>query len=553
MTKYLLSLFLIFASFLAYPAEPKIDQPQLIVQIIVDQLRGDLLDQYRKKFTAKGFNYLYAHGIDYHNAYHSHANTVTCAGHGIIATGAYPVFHGLISNRWYDQSTKHYKNCVADDHAPIIRTIRTKKILEGRSPANLMVSTLSDEIVLAKKGRAFAVSLKDRAAIPLAGHAGKAFWFDKKNGGFVTSRHYYNTYPEWVNAWNQQYQPNEAIWSLSTSKENYLHSNSPLFPNRFKEFGETFPHKLGPIAGLNYYKYFSMTPYADESTAAFAIALLKNEKLGLSDQQTDYLGISFSATDAIGHQFGPNSLESEDNLLRLDQTISKLLTSIDQLVGLDRTLIVLTSDHGVSDAPAYCMSHRMPENPHISTNELKKNIEKVLAAKFALPSQSLEAVALPYIYLNHAVIKKHKHSVSKVKRHLVKTFSNQPGIFQIFAIPFKSNEKETWLSAKIAKMAFPKRCGDLYVVPPPYQNVLNLNKQRIAHGSPWQYDSYVPLVFTHPSFKAIRYSKPVNIIDIAPTLAYLLSIKRPSAALGEPLTEVVDAFNFYSKLEIGKG
>lgn len=533
-----LGLILFFCSTILFA---KASPPKLVVQLVIDQLRGDLLNQFHQEFGSGGFNYLLAHGLDYHNAHHPHANTVTCAGHATIATGSYPALHGIIDNGWYDRKSKQNLYCVEDLKSAILPTPRSQKQLAGRSPRNLLASTLSDELVLAQAGRAFAVSLKDRAAITLAGHAGKAFWFDKENGGFVTSQHYYSTYPQWVSEWNRHYETRDETWALSHQTNTYRYAEAPRFLNRFPGFGVNFPHRLGSPGSPEYYKFLSMTPIADELTADFAINLLVHENLGKTLSKTDYLAISFSAVDAIGHQFGPNSLESEDNLLRLDKTLAKLLAAIDKQVGLENTLIVLTADHGVSDSSVYLAAHKMAENHSLKTPELQTIIEQALANHYQLPAASLEAISLPYIYLDHQLINKHQLSVTEVSTYLAEILRQQTGIFQAYPIPLTNIEPD-WLSAKVDKMAFPKRAGDLYLVPPPYQALADKSEQRVAHGTPWQYDSFVPLLFVNPAFKVQRITKAVSTTDIAPTLAAILAIKLPSAAVGQPLPEVIEQF-----------
>lgn len=534
----LISIFLLLISTVNFAESTK---PLLVVQLVVDQLRGDLLYQYQTKFGSSGFNYLFSHGIDYHNAHHPHANTVTCAGHATIATGTYPALHGIVSNDWYDRNSHQLVYCVEDKESSILPTQRTKRILDGRSPRHVVASTLSDEIVLAQTGRAFGVSLKDRSAITLAGHAGKAFWFDKENGGFVTSNYYYSNYPDWVKNWNVHYEPRNEIWSLMGTSSFYQYTNAPLFKNKFNEYGNTFPHQLGTPTSENYYKYLSMSPFADELTADFAINLLKNEKLGQNKGKTDYLAVSFSAVDAIGHQFGPNSLESEDNILRLDKTISKLLAAIDKEVGLNNTLIVLTADHGVSDAPDYLKSQHVEENPVISIARIHDIIGQGLNKKFNLPTETLQAIELPFIYLNHEVIQNHQLSMSSVTNYLVQLLQDQPGIFKAYSLPL-TNSSNDWLSRKVDKMAFSYRAGDLYIVPYPFQGILDKSNPHVEHGTPWQYDSYVPLLFVNPNFQPTRLFKSVSTTDIAPTLAALLLIKFPSATTGKPLAEVLKAF-----------
>ena len=511
--------------------------PKLIVQVVIDQFRGDLIHQYQRDFGPGGFNYLLAHGLDFQNAHHPHAYTITCVGHATISTGAYPALHGIIANDWFDRDTQKDTYCVGDDNSAILPTPRSKKTLEGRSPRNILASTFSDEIVLSQTGRAFAVSLKDRAAITLAGHAGKAFWFDRENGGFITSQHYYSSYPAWVSHWNAQYSDSDEIWNLSKDKSAYRFNNAPGMDNGYPDFGKSFPHKTGAPDQAMYYKHLSMTPKTDELSADFAKHLITEEKLGKTANKTDYLGISFSSVDAIGHQFGPNSLESEDNLLRLDKTLASLLTYIDKEVGLENTLIVLSADHGVSDSPAWLASHKMNKVAPIDETKLRQLIEHNLAERHKLPATALQAIRLPYIYLNHRVLADAQVPLQTASNTLIEMLNQQEGVFRAYPLPITGIEQD-WLSAKVDKMAMTNRAGDIYLVQPPYQSV-GSDSVRVDHGTPWQYDSYVPLLFVNPAFKPQRISEPVFTNDIAPTLAAILQIKAPSAAVSKPLPAVM--------------
>lgn len=530
----LLSLFLVL---LTGQAESK--QPRLIVQIVIDQLRGDLLLKHQNQFDKNGFNFLFKHGIHFANAHHPHANTTTCVGHATIATGSYPSLHGIIDNDWYDRSSNKIIYCVEDPNSPILPTSHTKKTVPGRSPNTLKASTLSDEIILAKKGKAFAVSFKDRAAITLAGHAGKAFWFDKTNGGFVTSSYYMSAYPDWIKAWNSHYSPKEYRWHLSNPKSTYINADSPILERNYKNFGQTFPHQVLNPPSEDYFKLLSKTPIADVLTANFASQLIGHEKLGRDPNKTDYLGISFSSVDAIGHQFGPNSLEAEDNLIKLDNTLGKLLKVIDKEVGLKNTLIILTADHGVSDTPAYLQLHHFAEVKPINIEYLSSDIRHQLAKRYQLPEKTLINITPPFIYLDHQIIEDHHLNLAEVNLFIANQITNQTGIFLAYPQPV-TNLMEDWISSKVKRMYYPGRSGDVYMVQPPYQSYGEHQADRVAHGSPWQYDTYVPLLFVNPNFNSQQIVRPVKTTDIAPTLASLLMIKFPSASVGVPLSEVVN-------------
>lgn len=539
MKKIAFSLILFLSPYLSHA---EINQPRLVVQIVVDQLRGDLIHQHQKQFGANGFNYLLNHGIDYHNAHHPHANTTTCAGHATIATGSYPSMHGVVDNDWYDRKSGKLIYCMEDLKASMLPTSHTKKTNPGRSPRNLKASTLSDELLLAGRGKAFGVSLKDRSAITLAGHAGKAFWFDKTNGGFTTSNYYYSSYPIWVQQWNKQYKPKAFDWTLGRPLSDYLNASNQTFEHDFKSFGQSFPHHIINPSSEEYFTYLSRTPEADKLTADFAEQLLRQEHLGQSADKTDYLAISFSAVDAIGHQFGPNSLESEDNLLELDKTIANLLRVIDKQVGLNNTLIILSADHGVGDSPAYLKAHHIAEIKPMDVKTSEQKIRALLKTRYQLPDEVLMSITPPYVYLDHQIINEHQLNVTEVSQYVSQALSQQPGVFKAYALPITNIEKD-WITAKVDKMSYPYRSGDVYIVQPPYQSNGSTSDNRVTHGSPWKYDSYVPMLFVHSNFKAQRISRPVETTDIAPTLAALLMIKAPSAAVGQPLSEVLIAFD----------
>ncbi len=530
-----------FISLFAYcfvATAASLNPPKLIVQLVVDQFRGDLLSQTKNEFGTDGFNYLMDHSINYQNAHHPHALTVTCVGHATIATGSTPSLHGIVANDWYDTRTKQLTYCTDDTKSPILATEHSKTQGPGQSPSHLMASTFSDELVLAQRGRAFGVSLKDRAAITLAGHAGKAFWFDKEHGGFITSQYYYQQYPQWVVHWNKAYHPKNETWELMSPKNTYRFAKVQPIKNHFTNFGESFPHKLGSPDSPTYYKNLAMTPFADEITADFAINLLKEEHLGKSANKTDYLAVSFSVVDVIGHHFTPNSLESEDNLKRLDQTIAKLLKAIDAEVGLKNTLIVLTADHGTTDSPHWLAQNHIQPIPALNTKHFQQSINALLFARFKLPSEAVLSIKPPYVYLNHELLAKRGLSVSKVARYVAEMLQQEPGIFTIYPLPLVHNQQD-WLSNKITKMNFPGRTGDLYIVPKPYQDITDTPEIAISHGSPWNYDSYVPLLFVNPEFKPHRITRLVYTTDIASTLTGLLAIKPPSASIGNPLNEVI--------------
>ncbi|WNC74157.1 alkaline phosphatase family protein [Thalassotalea psychrophila] len=533
-------------------------KPKLILQITVDQLRGDMPFQHQDRFVDNGFNYLLKQGTVYRDAHHNHANNETVVGHVTLATGAYPSSHGLIGNIWYDRKAgttvyniedpKYHllsKNADVDKKTEIDPTQKAANV-DGRSPNTISSSTFSDEILIASAGKSkvFGVSIKDRGAVSMAGHGGKALWFSKAKQEFVSSSYYYEEYPSWVTDWNAKKLPATYLnkkWELLHDKKSYLFADKD--DNKWEmdlaKYGRTFPHSFGDS------KYFStlltISPVGDELTVDFAKQLIINEKLG-KDNVTDYLSISLSATDYIGHFFGPSSLESEDNLLRLDKTLADLLSFIDKQVGLDNTIIVLSADHGGPDAPGYLQEQQL-QGKNVNQNKWEDfapivNVKKTLGIKEDL----IEGYHHPYIYLNHNVIDKHNLPLADVQNRIARAILLDKDVYRAIA----SNNIErgslsnTKLNTAVINNYYPGRSGDIYIVYKPQEFINDLDGLKVTsvHGAPWTYDTFVPVIFAGPGITAKHIYRRVETVDVAPTLSALLNIKPPSASEGKILEEI---------------
>lgn len=327
---------------------------KLVVMVTVDQLRGEMPWKYKDHFGKNGFRYLMDNGVSYTNANYRHSTTFTAVGHATLATGGNGTEHDLAGNDWYNQETQKRVYCVEDDWHTIIG-----KAHKGTSLRNLTSSTIGDELIMAsgQKSRVFSVSIKDRGAILPGGHLGKAFWYGKKSGKFVSSTYYYDKYPKWVDAWNAKKVADKwqsQSWNLLQNKDQYVYADQDdrEIEKSYKSLGRTFPHKLGNEKSSTFYSMLRFTPMGDELTLDFTKELMKQEKIG-QGKHTDMLAVSFSATDYLGHVFGPNSLEAEDNILRMDQLLADFFSYIDKTVGLDNTLIFLSSDHGTDAVPEF--------------------------------------------------------------------------------------------------------------------------------------------------------------------------------------------------------
>jgi len=528
--------------------------PRLILQITVDQLRGDLPGRFADRLGNDGFRYLMEKGTWYLDAHYQHANTETAVGHATLATGADPSRHGIVANDWIDQDTGAFVYNTEDDRHHIIG--QEPKTHEGVSPRNLRASTISDEMVVHNGGRsrAFSVSVKDRGAILPGGHVGKAFWFSKRSGEFVTSTYYYDDYPSWVKQWNASKPADvykEKSWKLLHDRATYVHGDMDDRPYEadLKPLGRTFPHSLGGDTKY-FYLFLTLTPVGDALTLDFAKALIENEKLGHNDTGApDYLQISFSSTDYIGHLFGPSSLETEDNILRLDRTLADLFQFVDQTVGLDQTLIVLSGDHGAPEAPEYMAEMGLSTGRFaFDWFKTKGPLTEALQKKYGR-ADFISGHSHPYLYLNLDAIASAGRDVADVERFVADELIKIPGIAyaQTRSDLLAGRITESPVQNQIRRSFHPTRSGNIHMVPEQYwflhsteeAEKMGIGSIAAIHGSPWAYDTYVPIFFAGHDVPAQVIGRRVAPTDIAPTIAAYLGVKPPSGSVGHVLTEVM--------------
>ena len=537
-------------------------KPKLVLQITVDQLRGDLPTRYYDRLSDAGFRYLWDKGLVYSNAHHAHANTETIVGHATLATGAHPALHGMVANVWIDRESGHTTYAIEDPEYRLVSTgagVDAKTEIdhtqraaksEGRSPARILVSTFSDELKshTAGKAKVFGVSVKDRGAVALAGHAGKAFWFSKALGEFVSSNYYYDQYPQWVVDWNAKKQALQyagKTWQLLNAKSSYLFKNSDDRPweTDLAGFGRSFPHTYAASDSKYYTTQITTSPAGDELTLEFAKTLLTQEQIG-QDDITDYLSISFSSTDYVGHLFGPSSLEGEDNILRLDRKLEELFQFIDQQIGLAETLIVLSADHGGPDTPGYLNSLNIPAGYiHPDTWDSQAAIERI-KQQFNIQGKLVEKYSHPYLYLSPAVLNDAGINQQELEKTVVQELMKFPGVSLAVSSSAlqEGNLPDTYLYDSVLKNFNAKRSGDIYLVFEPNWFINDFGKLKVAsvHGSPWRYDTFVPIVFAGMDLKPAKVSRKVYTVDIAPTLAAFVGIKPPSGSVGQVLSEIFE-------------
>jgi predicted AlkP superfamily pyrophosphatase or phosphodiesterase len=538
------------------------EQPKLILQITVDALRGDLPTRFPGMLGKGGFQYLLDEGVNFTNAHYQHSNTETVVGHASLATGAVPAIHGMVANVWFDRELNRLVYNIEDPDYHLLTTgadVDSKNEIDptqkaakvdGRSPLNLMATTFSDELAthFAGHSKIFAVSVKDRGAVTLAGQAGKAFWFSKTKNEFVTTNYYYEKYPSWVNEFNEG---NPAMayagksWDLLHPIGQYLFGDSDdqEYETDFPGFGRTFPHPYGQGDDKYFGTRLTLGPAGDELTLAFAKTLLINEKLG-ADDVPDFLAISFSTTDYVGHLFGASSLETEDNIAHLDRTLADLFAFIDNQVGLDNTLIVLSADHGQPEIPGFLSDLGIHTAHNFDTEALDKAPAiAALKQQFGIGEELIQEFFQPYLYLNKDLIRAKGLDQAEVERAVARELKKFKGVVTAVSSTAlrTANLPDTELLRTVLNNFHQKRSGDIYLVFEPNVYINDFDGLVVAstHGSPWRYDTYVPVIFAGSGLKPRRVHRAVTPYDIAPTLSAYLQVKAPSGAFGEPLEEVL--------------
>jgi predicted AlkP superfamily pyrophosphatase or phosphodiesterase len=506
---------------------------RLVLTVVVDMLRADIVSRLKDRFGKGGFRYLMEKGIWYKNARYRHCTTLTAVGHATLFTGAVPAEHGILGNYWYD----HNKGKNGGEVSSV----------EGQTPRQLTSTTIGDELVLAtgKRSRVFGVSLKDRGAILPSGYLGKAFWYNRENGTFRTNPDFYKGTPDWCEEWNALKKADEyrnKKWELLHDKNTYIYGNSD---DREVEYqynqvrGAVFPHSLSNFKGDSFYKQICVTPFGDELTLDFLFHLVDAEKVGKGDS-TDMLSVSFSVTDVIGHCYGPNSLEYEDNVLRVDALLAKLFAFIDSRVGLDKTLIVFASDHGVDLIPEYRVELGMKAG-RVIPGDMEMLIENALQTRYKTNRKFFICFRNPSVYLDTRVISDLKLDIREVESVAVEALMKMPGIaFAVSRSDLMEGKYRSLSAVKRLEAAFhPKRSGNVLIVQEPFYFMYHIiTADSAMHGAPYSYDNHVPLFFSGPGIKHGTVYRAVNPSDIAPTIALKLGIEEPSGCSGKPLLEV---------------
>ncbi|MFI5134130.1 MAG: alkaline phosphatase PafA [Chitinophagales bacterium] len=517
-----------------------LQRPKLVVGIVIDQMRWDYLYRYYDRYAANGgFKRLLNQGFSCENTMIPYTPSLTACGHTSIYTGSVPAITGITDNIWWDNDLNRSVYCVEDNS---VKTVGSNTPAGQMSPHNLLVTTICDELRLATnfRGKVIGIALKDRGGILPAGHsANAAYWFDNATGDWITSSYYMNDLPKWVKDFNSQKLVDKYYqqgWNTLYPINTYLQSTDDNKPYENKPLGATFPYDLKKFTGKNY-GIIDVTPYGNTLTAELAKAAIVNEQLG-SDDITDFLAISFSSPDYIGHTFGPNSIEQEDDFLRLDKELGDLIDFIEAKVGKDQYTIFLTADHGVAHVPGFLKEHNIPAGSFDISGAVTA-MNNLLNDKFG--KNNLVAGTFNYyqISLNHQSIDSAKLNADNIKKECIDYLLAQPGVAKAFApdklmeIPMNAKIKDMFINGY-----FPRRCGDIQIILEP-QWLPGFNSGGTTHGMWDPYDTHIPLVWYGWGIKQGKLNRETYMTDIAPTIAALLHIQMPSGCIGKVIPELI--------------
>ena len=520
------------------------DKPKLVIGVVVDQMRYDYLTRFWDKFGDDGFKRLISEGYNFKNHHFNYIPTYTAPGHTSVYTGATPRSHGIISNSWYDKFEKKYVYCVSDDE---VQPIGTSNSAGKMSPKRMMSTTIADEnrLFTQMRGKTIGIALKDRGAILPAGHtANAAYWFHgQEEGNWVSSDFYMEELPLWVKDFN-----------LSGKKLDYLKTWEPLHPiETYVESGEddnqfetgydgkkrpTFPYdleKLGKNNGV--YDLLKVTPFGNSLTADFAIAAIKGEELG-QDEFTDFLTVSFSSTDYVGHNFGVNSKEIEDAYLRLDLDLAKLLTSLDAQVGKGNYTLFLTADHGGGDVPSYLTSVNIPSG-YFDDVQFEEDLNKYLAENYE--EGLLESVSNYQVFFNYRALVEAEIDKQELQDEIAHFILQYPKVNMVFTRTQLESGAYSEGVSRLVQLGFnQKRSGDVVFILDPAV-ISYTTTTGSTHGSGFSYDTHAPLIFFGKGIQHGNTSLRSEVVDIAPTIAVLLGIAFPNSITGAPLNGVLES------------
>ena len=493
-------------------------EPKLILFLVVDQFRADYLDRFHKEYTG-GLKRLLDNSAVFADAHYNHSPTVTAVGHSITLTGAMPSSSGIVGNEWYDRASGRQVTSVTDTST---KQLGGQSGKEGASPHRLLVSTVGDEIKLSEKwpaSKVVGISFKDRSAIMMAGRMSNgSYWWDATTGNFVSSTYYFDQLPQWAADFNKS----RAVDKFSGQNWGPASGGPPFM---------MLPSTPGPA----YWTGVAGPSYGNDILGMMAKAAIEGEELGQRDS-ADLLAISFSSCDTIGHRLGPHSPEIHDVALSTDKVLTDLFDYLEKTVGMKNVLVVFTADHGVAPMPEYMKQRKMPGG-RAAAKEVRDAVQKALIERYG-PGDWVAGYSGPAPYLNHQLIASKKLSLEDVQNTAAAAARQLPYIARVFTREDlrRGMTHADLTGARVQNGFFYLRASDLFIVANPYWLFENSGT---SHGTPWNYDSHVPLMIMGPQIQPGRYYNRVLVNDLAPTLTSILGVEIPSGASGRVLHEII--------------
>ncbi len=518
------------------------ENPKLVIGIVVDQMRYDYLTRFYNRFGDGGFKRMINDGFSCKNNHFNYIPTYTGPGHASVYTGTTPQNHGIISNYWYNKFENKDVYCASDIAVdPVGTTDRAGKM----SPHRMKVTSIADQNRLHTqlRGKTIGISLKDRGAILPAGHtANAAYWFHGKNEGkWITSSHYMNKLPKWVTLFNKSGKANSYIkeWNTLYNIDSYVESGDDL--NNFEggfvgKEKAVFPYDLKALKDKNKgYDIIKATPFGNDLTTDFALAAIDGEKLG-EDTITDFLTVSYSSTDYVGHNFGVNSKEIEDTYLRLDKALELLFNGLDEKVGNGNYTVFLTADHGAVQVPSYLKSLKIPAG-YFEMDVLSEKLKEYTKENYNVDDLIIK-LSNNQVFFDYNKIRANKINIADLQNDLSHFLLQYKQISHVYTREqLEANEYITGVSYLVQKGFNQKRSGDIVFVMDPA--TISYSKTGSTHGSGLNYDTHVPLLFYGKGIKKGATVSKTKITDIAPTIAALLGISFPNGATGDVLPFVL--------------
>jgi len=523
--------------------EKPFETPKLVVGIVVDQMRFDYLTRFWDRYSEDGFKRMVNKGFNAKNHHFNYIPTATGPGHASVYTGTTPSIHGILGNNWYDKFAQEVVYCAGDENYPALGTENK----QGMAPTRMLTTTITDQLRIHYQFRSkvIAMSIKDRGAVLPGGHsANAAYWFEGgSTGNWISSTYYMDELPEWVQKFNRSkaVERYKKTWNTLEPVQTYVESGSDRNAYEGLSKGETysgFPHEIDKVWDENgLFSSLAATPFGNSILTDFALEAIEKEELG-ADSTPDFLAISYSSTDYVGHKYGVNSVEVQDTYLRLDLELARLFEYLDQQVGEGEYLVFLTADHGAVHVPAFLSDNKIPSG-YVDNQAMANALSEMVVERYG-QSDLIEKWNYNELFLNHGLIKELGLDVRTVRENIADMVLKLEYVEQVFS----AHELERLGTADRIKELVrnghnAKRSGDIiFTMQPAY---ISYSRTGSTHGSPHIYDTHVPLLFYGTGIpEGSSTPERTEIPDIAPTLAVLLGVGMPNGTTGTPIEDLIE-------------